>query len=109
MVPILRFQPDTIKKKILRSIMEGGANITQKFLQDVHIGDNLKRLRNHRNLSQSDMVTKLQLAGRSMSRANYAHIEQGIRNIYVSDLILFKEILNVNYEEFFEGLIPIKN
>lgn len=81
----------------------------QKFLQDVHIGDNLRRLRKQRNLSQNDMVTKLQLSGRSMSRANYAHIEQGIRNIYVSDLILFKEILNVKYEAFFEGLTPMKD
>ena len=78
----------------------------QKFLQDVHIGSNLQRLRQKRNLSQTDMVTKLQLLGRSMSRANYAHIEQGIRNIYVSDLILFREILDVSYEEFFEGLEP---
>lgn len=78
----------------------------QKFLQDVHIGANLQRLRQNRNLSQTDMVTKLQLLGRSMSRANYAHIEQGIRNIYVSDLILFREILDVGYEEFFEGLEP---
>lgn len=76
----------------------------QKFLQDVHIGANLQRLRQNRNFSQTDMVTKLQLLGRSMSRANYAHIEQGIRNIYVSDLILFKEILDVDYEEFFKGL-----
>lgn len=79
----------------------------QKFLQDVHVGDNLQRLRQRRGLSQYDMVTKLQLLGRSMSRANYAHIEQGIRNIYVSDLILFKEILDVGYEEFFEGLNPV--
>ena len=81
----------------------------QKFLQDVHIGGNLQRLRKRRGLSQYDMVTKLQLAGRSMSRANYAHIEQGVRNIYVSDLILFKEILDASYEEFFEGLVPIKD
>lgn len=78
----------------------------QKFLQDVNIGNNLQRLRKNRNLSQYDMVTKLQLLGRSMSRANYAHIEQGIRNIFISDLILFKEILDVDYEAFFEGLAP---
>lgn len=81
----------------------------QKFLQDVHIGNNLQRLRQARNLSQSDMVAKLQLLGRNMSRANYAHIEQGIRNIYISDLILIKEILNISYEEFFEGLNPIRD
>jgi len=73
----------------------------QKLLQDVHIGTNLKRLRKSRNLSQADMVIKLQLLGRSMSRANYAHIEQGVRNVFVSDLILFKEILDVSYEDFF--------
>ncbi len=81
----------------------------QKLLQDVHIGSNIQRLRKICNLSQTDMVTKMQLMGRSMSRANYAHIEQGIKNIFVSDLILLKEIFNVDYEEFFKGLIPKKS
>mgnify|MGYP002566884275 CR=1 FL=1 len=76
----------------------------QKLLQDIHIGGNLQRLRKARGLSQSDMVTKLQLLGRSMSRANYAHIEQGVRNLYVSDLLLFKAILDTPYEEFFRDL-----
>ncbi len=80
----------------------------QKLLQDVHIGNNLQQLRKARNLSQTDMVIKLQLLGRSMTRANYAHIEQGVRNIFVSDLILFKEILNVDYAEFFIDLDPKK-
>lgn len=75
----------------------------QKLLQDknVYIGKNLKRLRLEKGMSQMDMVTKIQLYGRNMSRANYAHIEQGIRNIYVSDLILIKEILAVSYDEIF--------
>ncbi|MCR1985012.1 helix-turn-helix domain-containing protein [Blautia coccoides] len=77
----------------------------QKLLQDVHIGSNLQRLRKSRGLSQDDMVARLQLRGRNMSRATYAHIEQGIRNIYISDLILIKEILDVPYESFFEGII----
>lgn len=81
----------------------------QKFLQDIHIGANLQRLRQNRNISQTEMVARLQLLGRSMTRANYAHIEQGIRNIYVSDLILFKEILDTDYEEFFKGLNPQKS
>ena len=80
----------------------------QKFLQDVHIGQNLQRLRIERHLSQKDMVSKLALLGRTMSRANYAHIEQGVRNVYISDFILFKEILNVGYEELFRGLNPIR-
>lgn len=76
----------------------------QKFLQDIHIGDNLRRLRKMSGLSQYDMVAKLEVYGRIMSRASYAHIEQGVRNLYVSDLILFKEILGVEYNDFFEGL-----
>ena len=80
----------------------------QKFLQDVHIGQNLQRLRIERHLSQKDMVSKLALLGRTMSRANYAHIEQGVRNVYISDFILFKESLNVSYEELFRGLNPIR-
>ena len=80
----------------------------QKFLQDVHIGQNLQRLRIERHLSQKDMVSKLALVGRTMSRANYAHIEQGVRNVYISDFILFKEIFNVSYEEVFRGLNPIR-
>lgn len=76
----------------------------QKFLQDIHIGNNLRLLRKNRGLSQYDMVARLDELGRSMSRASYAHIEQGMRNLYVSDLILFKEILGVEYNDFFEGL-----
>jgi len=78
----------------------------QKLLQDIDFGKNLQRLRKARNLSQSDMATKLQLLGRNMSRAQYAHIEQGRGNVYMSDLILFKEILEADYADFFEGLVP---
>ena len=77
----------------------------QKLLQNIHIGENLQRLRKIKGLSQDDMVVKLALKGRTMSRSSYAHIEQGIRNIFVSDLILFKEIFDVSYDEFFKGLI----
>lgn len=78
----------------------------QKLLQDVHIGANLKLLRVSKGLSQSDMVIKLQLYGRNMSRATYAHIEQGVRNVYVSDLVLIREILDVPFDDFFSGISP---
>jgi len=85
----------------------------QKLLQDVHIGSNLQKLRKSRNLSQADMIIRLELKDRVMTRANYAHIEQGIRNVYVSDLILFKEILaeirDLSYDAFFEGLSPAED
>jgi len=80
----------------------------QKLLQEpnVHIGENLKKLREARKLSQYDMARELQLLGRSMARATYAHIEQGRRNIFISDLILIREILQVSFDQFFEGIKP---
>ena len=78
----------------------------QKLINDLNFGKNLQRLRKENHLSQYEMVAKLQLQGRDMSRAQYAHIEQGRRNLFISDLILFKQILNVDYADFFENLIP---
>ncbi len=75
----------------------------QKLVQNVSFGRNLQRLRKRRGLSQADILRELQLRGRSMSRTNYAHIEQGIRSIFVSDLILLKDILQVSYEVFLRG------
>lgn len=76
----------------------------QKFIQDVSLGNNLQKIRKSCGLSQYDVVRELQLRGRDMSRANYAHIEQGIRNIFVSDLILLQDIFDVSYDKIFEGL-----
>lgn len=76
----------------------------QKLLQDIHIGKRLKQLRIAAGLSQEEMVAKFELHGRIMSRSNYSHIEIGLRNIYVSDLILIKEILGVSFDDIFEGI-----
>lgn len=76
----------------------------QKLLQNINIGKNLQNLRLQKKLSQKDMVVKLDLRGRNMSVTAYGHIEQGRKNIFVSDLILFKEILGVKFDDFFEGL-----
>jgi len=42
-----------------------------------------------------------------MLQSTYAQIETGTRNIFVSDLIAIKRILNVSYDEFFKDLEPI--
>lgn len=89
--------------KIPNSLAIEGINM-QKLLQNMIIGDNLQRLRKERSLSQQDIIIKLQLMGRSMSRATYAHIEQGVLDIYVSDLVLLRKILNVEYNDFFKDL-----
>jgi len=78
-----------------------------KLIQDVNIGSNLKRLRKEQNMTQSDICAHMDLMGRPMSQPTYAMIESGIRNIFVSDLIALKMILNVEFNELFAGLTPI--
>lgn len=78
-----------------------------KILQDVNLGVNLKRLRNSKGFTQEEVCAKLALMGRPMLQNNYAQIESGKRNIFLSDLIALKEIFNVEYDEFFRDLKPI--
>lgn len=79
----------------------------EKLIQDVSLGKNLQNLRKQKGFTQEGLCAKLSLVGRPMSQANYAHIERGARNIFVSDLIAIKQILGVEYEEIFQGLEPV--
>lgn len=78
----------------------------QWFLQDISIGENLRKLREQAGYSQSQLVTKLHLMGSNMSRSTYSKIETGTRNIRISDFIALKVIYDVDFSEFFTGLLP---
>lgn len=79
----------------------------QWFLQDINIGENLHRLREDAGYSQSQLVAKLHLMGSNMSRSTYSKIETGARNIRISDFLALKVLYEVDYSEFFVGLLPI--
>ena len=74
------------------------------ILQNADLYTNLKRLRQSSGLSQYELIAQMQLLGSTMSRSTYAKIEQGIRNIKVTDLVALKKIYDVDYSEFFEGI-----
>lgn len=76
----------------------------QKIKQDRCLGTNLKRLRLNAGFTQEQIAAKMQLMGINMSRDFYAHIENGTYNIRTSELIVLKNILKCNYEDFFVGL-----
>ena len=80
----------------------------EKIKQDLNIGRNIQRIRKSRRMSQKDVVIQMNLRGRMISVSGYAHIAQGRQNLFVSDLIMQKEILAVPYESFFAGLSPDK-
>lgn len=73
----------------------------QWILQDIPIGKNIRHLRMQRNMTQLDLVRKIQLMGSGMSRSTLGNIEAGIRNIKASDLKAIKMALEAEYEEFF--------
>ncbi len=73
----------------------------QWILTDIPLGRNIQEIRMKKNMTQTDVIAKLQLMGSIMSRSTLANIETGRRNIKASDLRLLKLIFNVDYEEFF--------
>ena len=77
-----------------------------KLLQDCNIGGNIQKLRVSRGMTQTDLAAALDEYGREMSISTLSQIENGKRNIFVSDLIRIKMVLDVSFDEFFAGLNP---
>ncbi len=82
--------------------------MNQKIKINSHFGTNLRKLRKEKNLTQEQVVARLQLLGFDMSRSAYAQIECGTYNIRITELIALKEIFSTTFDRFFEG-IEIKN
>ena len=75
-----------------------------KQVQDISIGDNLRKLRNNADLTQEQVVAQLQLRSFSISRSIYSQIESGTYNIRISELIALAEIFHTDYNTMFNGL-----
>lgn len=76
----------------------------QKIKTDSTFGENLRTLRKSQNLTQEQIVAKLQLRNQNISRSAYSQIECGTYNIRISELVALKEILNVDYNDFFANI-----
>ena len=68
------------------------------------MGDDLRRLRHERNLSQEKLCAELQRRGCDIGRTTYAKYESGELNIRASVLIELKKICGCEYDAFFAGL-----
>lgn len=66
------------------------------------IGQNVRRLREQAKLTQDYVATQFQLRGCDITRSAIAKIEVGQRHLYPDEIILLKQILNVDYEDIFE-------
>ena len=76
----------------------------QKLRRDRSMGDNLRKLRLERRLSQEKLCAQLQRMGCDIGRTTYAKYEAGELNIRASVLIALKQIYDCTYDDFFLGL-----
>lgn len=65
------------------------------------IGNNVRKLRERACFTQDMLAAKLQLCGCDITRSAVAKIEVGQRHLYPDEILLIKQILNVEYDEIF--------
>lgn len=65
------------------------------------LGQNIRRLRRERGLSQEQVSAQLQVRGCDITRSALAKIEVGQRHIYPDEIKQLKEIFYVTYDELF--------
>lgn len=68
------------------------------------MGDNLRRLRVDKGISQEKLCAELQRRGCDIGRTTYAKYEAGELNIRASVIIELRKIYDCTYDDFFEGL-----
>lgn len=68
------------------------------------IGNNIRALRENKNMTQDTLAAKLQLAGCDITRSAVAKIEVGQRHLYPDEIILIKELLETNFDSIFYGI-----
>ena len=76
----------------------------QKIRRDRNMGDNLRKLRLEKRISQEKLCAELQRRGCDIGRTTYAKYESGKLNIRASVLIELRKIYQCRYDDFFESL-----
>ena len=76
----------------------------QKIRRDRNMGNNLRRLRIDKGISQEKLCAELQRRGCDIGRTTYAKYEAGELNIRASVIVELRKIYKCSYDEFFAGL-----
>ena len=63
------------------------------------IGQNIRRIREEKGMTQEILAARLQTMGCDITRRAVAKIEVGQRHLYPDELILIKEILQTTFDE----------
>ncbi len=70
---------------------------------EITIGQNIRKARENRKMTQENLATRLQLLGCDITRSAVAKMEVGQRHIYPDEILLIKEILDIDFDEIFYG------
>lgn len=65
------------------------------------LGQNIRKLRMERKLSQEQLSARMQVNGCDITRSALAKIEVGQRHIYPDELKCLRDIFAVSYDELF--------
>lgn len=68
------------------------------------IGDNLKKYRTKKNLSQSDLANELNLLGINIHKNDISLIESNKRSVRDFELWGFIKVLNLDFESLLNGI-----
>lgn len=75
----------------------------QKIKQDeIHIGQNIRRIRLEKGVGQTELVRRLQLEGVSMTRETLVKIERETQHIQAVQLRGIRDALGTTYEELLQ-------
>ena len=78
------------------------SEVFMNFQIEKRVGNNLRKIRESRYMTQNEASAKLQLEGCDITRSALAKIEVGQRHLYPDEIILLKHIYDVTYDEIFE-------
>ncbi len=67
------------------------------------IGQNIRRLRESKGLTQEMLSARLQTEGCDITRSALAKIEVGQRHLYPDEIILLKKILKVTFDDILDA------
>lgn len=71
-------------------------------LVETKVGNNIRKIREARGMTQDTLAAKLQLCGCDITRSAVAKIEVGQRHLYPDEIILIRQILNTSFDAIFE-------
>lgn len=69
----------------------------------IHVGENIKKIREEKSIQASDLIRYLQLQGLNINKQRYYKLEHDLANVYASELVAMAMYLEVNISDFFKA------